>query len=311
MHYKKYIVLLGMFVLLVTGTVKVYADNGGDHSEGSRGEDQQQLIVPGQTLPSSTIEDNNNQKNDTASSNCPSGLDNRGQLISKFTRSLHKGEHNDDISKLQKILIGKGLLTAINTPTGFFGQMTEEAVNKLQSEYGVVGGDGAVVGPQTEDVLDSLETKMEDAHPCDNQGENNQNNQPTHASCSYGDLFNSETGAACPVPAPVTVCKPNDLFNSQTGAACPVAAAVQAKIISFNSTTPAVTGIIGDNTISLVESTGTSLTNLPITIALSAGATVVPAAGNHTFTAGVPQTYTVTAQDGTTTKAYAVTVTVQ
>jgi hypothetical protein len=82
-------------------------------------------------------------------------------------------------------------------------------------------------------------------------------------------------------------------------------------ILTFDFTTPATTGIVDAtaHTVALTVPFGTALTALVPTITLSAGATVSPAtAVAQDFTA--PVTYTVTAEDGTTTQAWTVTVTV-
>ena len=81
-----------------------------------------------------------------------------------------------------------------------------------------------------------------------------------------------------------------------------------ANILSFNSTAPTATGLISGNNITLTVPFGTNLTDLPITITLSSGASINPVAGNTTFIDGVATTYTVTAQDNVTTQNYLVTV---
>ncbi|MFA6270225.1 MAG: Ig-like domain-containing protein [Candidatus Paceibacterota bacterium] len=83
-----------------------------------------------------------------------------------------------------------------------------------------------------------------------------------------------------------------------------------ANILSFNSTFPVAVGVISGANINLTLPFGTSLVDLPITISLSTGASVLPATSNTTFTDGVATIYTVTAQDGVTTQNYSVTVNV-
>jgi hypothetical protein len=71
------------------------------------------------------------------------------------------------------------------------------------------------------------------------------------------------------------------------------------------------TGVINttDHTIAVEVPSGTTVTALEPTIAVSAGASVSPASGVATdFTS--PVEYTVTAEDGTTTQVWTVTVTV-
>ena len=71
----------------------------------------------------------------------------------------------------------------------------------------------------------------------------------------------------------------------------------EANILSFNSASPLAIGVINGTNITLTVPFDTSLTDLPIEIVLSAGATVTPAAGITTFTDGVPTSYTVTAHN--------------
>ncbi len=83
-------------------------------------------------------------------------------------------------------------------------------------------------------------------------------------------------------------------------------------ILSFNLTSPATTGVIdqGAQTVSLTVPFGTPITALAPTITVSAGASVSPVSGASVdWSSTNPQTYRVTAADGST-KDYAVTVTV-
>ena len=89
-----------------------------------------------------------------------------------------------------------------------------------------------------------------------------------------------------------------------------IAANTEAKILSFNSSAPIANGVISGSNITLTVPFGTSLVDLPITITLSSGATVLPIAGNTSFIDGTPVSYTVTAEDGATTQNYLVTVNV-
>ena len=74
---------------------------------------------------------------------------------------------------------------------------------------------------------------------------------------------------------------------------------------------PSATGVIDNtaHTVTLTVPFATDVTNLSPTITLSPGATIAPLSGvARNFT--TPQTYTVTAQDGTTNRTYTVTVTI-
>lgn len=51
-----------------------------------------------------------------------------------FTRNLKNGMSGDDVKMLQKILVAEGCLV-LQTPTNYFGGMTEAGVKKLQEKY--------------------------------------------------------------------------------------------------------------------------------------------------------------------------------
>lgn len=70
-----------------------------------------------------------------------------------FTRTLQKGSEGTDVRGLQEFLVREGHLTA--TPTGYFGALTEKALQDFQSKAGIVSsgspsatGWGAL-GPRT------------------------------------------------------------------------------------------------------------------------------------------------------------------
>lgn len=84
-----------------------------------------------------------------------------GLMISSLTRNLSFGAKGDDVINLQKFLIGKGYLAA-DSATGFFGMLTQAAVQKFQTAQGIVSsgspdsnGYGAV-GPMTRGRINSL-----------------------------------------------------------------------------------------------------------------------------------------------------------
>jgi len=88
-------------------------------------------------------------------------------------------------------------------------------------------------------------------------------------------------------------------------------ASTEANILTFTLAEQTTDATINatDHTVSIEVVNGTAVTALVPTITVSAGATVSPASGvAHDFTSAV--TYTVTAEDGTTTQDWVVTVTV-
>ena len=77
---------------------------------------------------------------------------------STSTRKLYRGLSGSDVTTLQQFLISQGLLTQ-RSATGYFGALTEAAVQKWQSQKGIVSsgtpstsGYGAV-GPMTRSVM--------------------------------------------------------------------------------------------------------------------------------------------------------------
>lgn len=75
-----------------------------------------------------------------------------------FTRNLNLGSIGDDVRILQEELVSMGFLRI--EPTGYYGELTEHAVFKLQQKRGIVvtmEDEGAgVVGPQTRSIFNSI-----------------------------------------------------------------------------------------------------------------------------------------------------------
>lgn len=78
-----------------------------------------------------------------------------------FSQSLFSGSQGQDVHMLQKILIAQGLLSLKST-TGFFGPITQQAVQQFQKKYGIVSsGTSATtgygsVGPKTRAKLNEI-----------------------------------------------------------------------------------------------------------------------------------------------------------
>lgn len=74
-----------------------------------------------------------------------------------FTTSLFYGSRSDQVSTLQSLLAAHGYL-ASNLATGFFGTLTEQAVQKFQCDSGILcsGAGWGIVGPKTRTVLNGL-----------------------------------------------------------------------------------------------------------------------------------------------------------
>jgi len=71
----------------------------------------------------------------------------------KFSKPIKPGQRDDEVKKLQEVLISQGLMKA-GLNTGWFGPITKAAVIEFQVSKGLVG-DG-VVGPKTRAELNKL-----------------------------------------------------------------------------------------------------------------------------------------------------------
>lgn len=81
--------------------------------------------------------------------------------------SLKRGSQGDDVSKLQKLLMGEGYL-ASSSPLGFFGPLTERAVAKWQYAQGIASSSepnansgAGMVGPRTRALFQKCENRIE------------------------------------------------------------------------------------------------------------------------------------------------------
>lgn len=125
---------------------------------------------------------------------------------------------------------------------------------------------------------------------------------------STNATINPASGVANNFSSPViyTVTAENTAITQDWTVNVTVLPNAEKDILTFNLTTPAVTGVIAGNKITLFLPAGTDITALVPTITVSPEATVSPASGiAQNFT--TPKTYTVTAQNGTT-KVYTVSV---
>jgi peptidoglycan hydrolase-like protein with peptidoglycan-binding domain len=72
-----------------------------------------------------------------------------------FTQNLTIGSTGADVNALQQLLINKGFLTSISTPTGYFGAGTQTALAQFQSANGISPASG-YAGPKTRLFLNAL-----------------------------------------------------------------------------------------------------------------------------------------------------------
>ena len=77
-----------------------------------------------------------------------------------FTKLLNKGMQSEDVSRLQKFLATKPEIYPAGLVTGYFGPLTEKAVQTFQLKYGVVNSKNnpgfGVVGPKTRAKLQEV-----------------------------------------------------------------------------------------------------------------------------------------------------------
>ncbi|NOQ67985.1 hypothetical protein GQ568_00925, partial [Patescibacteria group bacterium] len=74
-----------------------------------------------------------------------------------FTYGLNKGAQNDDVKRLQELLSTQADIYPEGLTTGYFGSLTEKAVQRFQLKFGVVKTETDLgfgyVGPKTRDML--------------------------------------------------------------------------------------------------------------------------------------------------------------
>jgi peptidoglycan hydrolase-like protein with peptidoglycan-binding domain len=73
----------------------------------------------------------------------------------QFSQNLTIGSNGPDVIALQQILINKGYLTSISTPTGYFGSGTRTALEQLQVANGISPASG-YCGAKTRAFLNTL-----------------------------------------------------------------------------------------------------------------------------------------------------------
>ena len=72
-----------------------------------------------------------------------------------FNSDLTVGSKGADVTALQQFLINKGYLTAVSSPTGYFGTLTQKALAAYQSANGISPAVG-YFGPKTRAFLNSM-----------------------------------------------------------------------------------------------------------------------------------------------------------
>jgi len=85
-----------------------------------------------------------------------------GAAAYNFTKALAVGARGEEVTELQKVLIGEGLLK-VDALTGYFGQLTRTAVIAFQKARGIA--QVGAVGPLTRTELNkgTVETTSETA----------------------------------------------------------------------------------------------------------------------------------------------------
>ncbi len=92
----------------------------------------------------------------------------------EFNTSLQLGDTNDAVRHLQSLLVAWGYMTEY--PSGYFGQLTKEAVTQWQLDQGVITNTniGGRFGPQSIAHFDAIMLRTADASPPEPPAENTQ-----------------------------------------------------------------------------------------------------------------------------------------
>lgn len=84
----------------------------------------------------------------------------KGEIV--FTKTLGKGEDNDEVRRLQELLKQFPDMYPEGLVTGYYGSFTEDAIKRFQMKYGIVDSGSAettgfgLVGPKTREKLNEL-----------------------------------------------------------------------------------------------------------------------------------------------------------
>jgi hypothetical protein len=70
-------------------------------------------------------------------------------LCVALNRNLGVGSQGDDVKNLQQFLMSDSSNGFTGTPTGFFGQITAQAVMRFQMSHGIASSSTGVIGPMT------------------------------------------------------------------------------------------------------------------------------------------------------------------
>ncbi len=119
-----------------------------------------------------------------------------------FSQNLTIGSTGSDVIALQQILINNDFLTSVSTPTGYFGNGTQTALGKFQTENGIFPASG-YFGSKTRTLLNSWSissAQSTSAEEGQNSVQTNSTPPPTPsntAACS-GTPCNGACYNACP-----------------------------------------------------------------------------------------------------------------
>lgn len=140
------------------------ADNSGSTTTGAMTLEQLQARIQelNKLLDQLQAQLKGESSNTGANTGNQAGNTNQNQNSFSFQINLKLGDRNDDVKKMQEILIAQGLM-ASGLNTGYFGPLTKQAVIKFQEKYaseilspfGLVAGTG-FVGQSTRAKLSSL-----------------------------------------------------------------------------------------------------------------------------------------------------------
>jgi hypothetical protein len=105
-----------------------------------------------------------------------------------FTSDLTVGSTGSQVTALQAFLIAKGDLTAVSTPTGYFGALTQAALAKFQAANGITPSVG-YFGPKTRAFINSMSSSTTTTTTTTTGS--------LPAGCTSSTGFSPTTGASC------------------------------------------------------------------------------------------------------------------
>ena len=129
------------------------------NSSNESNETREDKIVGENNNFNNNVNNINNSNNNNINQNRPVNLK-QNQISAKFSENLWKGMRGNSVLRLQELLATDPTLYPAGITSGFYGFLTQQAVQRFQLRYNVVSSPRSpgygVVGPRTRAMLERV-----------------------------------------------------------------------------------------------------------------------------------------------------------